>query len=309
MRRREVELSKVLLECPEGRAEQRRRTSVGGAVPAGTDKFLTPAIQQVRDNAAKRREQKKARAPGASKKKTSKYVHRWLGEGRGGRAPPVCGGDTPPAREPAGFPLNVLIPADHPAADVLFRRQALMSSRPAKFMERAIRTHPKCPRLLIVPAFRPDTLVCDAVWVRVFGGFVTCTSWMMEALRADRAPPGVLYRGVVEKKLTLCLTEGMVANHVKASLALKVAMQECCRVTDGVSIESMRVEHQAYLERNGGRSQPWRRMCIVVAEEEHQAIVEQIGEASRMVRTLTAFLNEFSVAKKQLAPGRWRCLS
>ena len=302
-------MSKVLLECPEGRAEKRKRTSVGGAIPEDTDKFVTPAIQQVRDKAAKRRDQKGVRVSGASKTKTPKNAHRWLGQGRGGRAPPVCGGD-PPGGEPAQIRLNVLLPSnDHPARDVLFRRQAAISSSPARFMERAIRTRPKWPRLLVVPAFQPDTLFCDAVWVRVFGGFVTCTDWLMEALRADRAPRGVSYRGVVEKRLTVCLTEGMVANHVKASLALKVAMQECNRVTDGVSIESMVVEYQAYRESKGDKSQPWRSMCIVVAEDEHPVIVEQLGEASRMVRTLTDFLNEFSVAKRQPAPGRWKCLS
>ena len=135
---------------------------------------------------------------------------------------------------------------------------------------------------------------------------MTCTDWLMEALRDNRAPHGVSYRGVVEKRLTVCLTEGMAANHVKASLALKVAMQECNHVTDGVSIESMVVEYQAYRESRGSKSQPWRSMSIVVAEDELPAIVEQVGEAGRMVRTFTGFLNEFSVAKRQLAPGTWR---
>ena len=58
-----MELSKALLECPEGRAEKRKRTSVGGAIPEDADKFVTPAIQQVRDKAAKRRDQKGVRVP------------------------------------------------------------------------------------------------------------------------------------------------------------------------------------------------------------------------------------------------------
>ena len=68
----------------------------------------------------------------------------------------------------------------------------------------------------------------------------------------------------------------------------------------------MVVEYQAYRESKGDKSQPWRSMSIVVAEDEHPAIVEHVGEASRMVRTLKDFLNEFSVAKRQPAPGRWR---
>ena len=135
---------------------------------------------------------------------------------------------------------------------------------------------------------------------------MACTDWLMEALRADRAPHGVSYRGVVEKRLTVCLTEGMAANHVKASLALKVAMQECDHVTDGVSIEGMVAEYKAYRESRGDKSQPWRSMSIVVAEDELPVIVEQVGEVSRMVWTLTGFLNEFSVAAREPAPGRWR---
>ena len=45
---------------------------------------------------------------------------------------------------------------------------------------------------------------------------------------------------------------------------------------------------------------------LVVAEEEFPAILERVGEASRMVRNFKAFLDEFCVTTRQPAPGRWR---
>ena len=70
-------------------------------------------------------------------------------------------------------------------------------------------------------------------------------------------------------------------------------------MVDGQILENMCAHYQTYLDANGNGSQPWKSMCIVVADkEDYDLTVEQIAKGQfRMVRTFKDFLNEFSAAE------------
>ena len=146
-------------DSAEERANKRRRTKVGGEVPADSDKFVTEAIQAIRDRAAKRqvaKEQPRA-APETKKNprlgKTSQWVARptIAGQTAASSHPTITGGQTPASSsEPtaAGQTANpramreitdILLPKKCSGFEVISRRRFYRLKSVAELAERATR--------------------------------------------------------------------------------------------------------------------------------------------------------------------------
>ena len=172
------EIRAMMRDTAEERAKKRRRTRVGGEVPADSHQFVTPAVQAVRDKAAKRqaaKEQPKG-APSA-KARARPGTHRWVGRpSTSGQTPASAGQTAASAGQPAANPgvvretMDILLPTKSFGFDVLARRRFYLLGSLAEMAARATRKRiPPSRRVMVLRDLHPATLSGDseAVWCRI----------------------------------------------------------------------------------------------------------------------------------------------
>ena len=159
----------MMRDSTEERARKRRRTKVGGEVPADSDTFLTPAVQKVRDRAAKRQVAKErvGQTTSSTKARAQRGATRWVGRpSRVGQTtgPSPVGQTAELAGNPAANPwamlehTDILLPknSDTDLYDLFSRRRFYVLRSVAELAERATRKRvPPSRRVMVLPTLRP----------------------------------------------------------------------------------------------------------------------------------------------------------
>ena len=113
LRRRETQVKRTLQDSTEERSRKLQISHFGTPVPADTHRYETPAIEQVRSQAAKREGKKLAPKPNAIPKLRASSGRMWSGDPVGGQTPTTI------TKNDA---VCVLLPRGHPKHAVLTRR-------------------------------------------------------------------------------------------------------------------------------------------------------------------------------------------
>ena len=320
------ELKAMMRDSTEERARKRRRTKVGGEVPADSDKFVTPAVQKVRDRAAKRQVAKErvGQTTSSTKARAQRGATRWVGRpSRVGQTtgPSPVGQTTELAGNPAANPwamlehTDILLPknSDTDLYDLFSRRRFYVLRSVAELAERATRKRvPPSRRVMVLPTLRPNTLNGDSkvVWCRIFGGFLTSSQWLQEGIANGKPPKAIPFRGINTKRtLTMYLSDQFKDQCKESSVALTVLAQEAKTMKIVESLKAIREHCVKYKEDKGLTSRPWSCTVILVpAEADVEPIRQQAGVdvPAQVVRTLEEFLIAFSTVQKELVcPGPW----
>ena len=209
---------------------------------------------------------------------------------------------------------DILLPKKCSGFEVITRRRFFLLQSVAELAERAMRKRvPPTRRVMVLREFHPDTLLKDseAVWCRIFGGFLTSLAWLRDAIDHERPPKAIPFRGIsTRRKLVLYFSEQFKEQCKQSSVALTILAQESRMVRIINSLAEVRENCVEYKAVHGETSQPWHSNVILVAE---QSEVEQVCHEAgadvppRVVRTLEQFLSKYSVVQNDLVcPGHWR---
>ena len=325
----------MMQDSAEERARKRSRTKVGGEVPADSDKFVTEAVQAIRDRAAKRqaaKEQPRAvpKTKAVARPRASRWVARpssvgqttatsseptIVGQTAASSSKPTIAGQTANRRAMQDQEItDILLPKKCSGFEVISRRRFYRLKSLAELAERAARKQiPPTRRVMVLRDLHPDTLLKDseAAWCRIFGGFLTSVAWLRDAIDQDRPPMAIPLRGISTRRtLVLYFTKQFKEQCKQSSVALTILAQESRMVSVVDSLAEVRKHCVAYKVKHGKTSQPWSSIVILVAEgSEVEPVRHEAGAdvPPQVVRTLEEFLTKYSVVQKDLAcPGHWR---
>ena len=130
----------MMRDSAEERAQKRRRTKVGGEVPANSEKFVTDAVHMVRDRVVKRQAAKEQyRGAPATKASARPCTSRWVAR------PSTAGQTASSANQPTANPgviqqvTDILLPKKLSGFGVLARRRFYKLRNVVEMAERATR--------------------------------------------------------------------------------------------------------------------------------------------------------------------------
>ena len=198
--------------------------------------------------------------------------------------------------------------------EVISRRRFYRLQSVAELAERATRKRiPPTRRVMVLRELHPDTLLKDyeAVWCRIFGGFLTSARWLRDAIDHERPPKAIPYRGIgTRRTLVLYFSEQFKEQCKQSSVAFTILAQESQLLSIVKSLVEVREHCVEYKVKHGITSQPWSSIAILVAEQsEVEPIRHKVGAdvPPQVVRTLEEFLTKYSVVQKDVVcPGHWR---
>lgn len=304
IRARENEIKEVLKQPPEERLK-RRADCVHGPVPADTEKYLSKASVDLRNQAEKRKQLKFNRATKERKARIQgNQLVNWVSK-------PLKdvdhSGQTLYAPDLKLVLVAVSSGSSRAIQNVLSLSGVAVDSWPKYIREVICNGHAPEAAMVVVRrlmghAWQDDWGVC----CMIIGGFLTSEKWLAEAVTAKARPTGVFYPGLLKNGLMIHICSS-IQDKLPRLFDLLLTLESLGKITL-MDLPTLRKAWNEYQAARGLRSQPWKKMVGLCWDAEGKKALERdLKDTERpILLTLPEFFSRHCPIRREVVcAGKW----